>query len=197
MDISIANYRNRIGNFNQAGHFSYIPEKNRKQSYKTSSRNNYNYRKLFTFIVLLISIISKLDLVLEEKNQGLDPHFEYIGTLATATLPACFFIVGGQVPSSFFPVNHLSYHDVVGVHSAATLQGVQVGAVHLDRGLIVAAAPRQYSILSDSNFYAKYTYGNRANKGIKLSHWNAGSANLENKTIEIENVISDHHTHQV
>ena len=31
-----------------------------------------------------------------------------------------------------------------------------------------------------NNFYARYTYGNRSNRGIKLSHWNAGSAFLEN-----------------
>ena len=32
-----------------------------------------------------------------------------------------------------------------------------------------------------NNFYARYTYGNRSNRGIKLSHWNAGNAHLENK----------------
>ena len=32
-----------------------------------------------------------------------------------------------------------------------------------------------------NNFYARYTYGNRNNRGIKLSHWNAGNAHLENK----------------
>ena len=104
-----------------------------------------------------------------------------------------FFILGGQVSPASFPVLHLSYHDVLAVHSAATLQGVQAG--HLDRGWIVTAIPLQSSILSDSNFYARYTYGNRSNRGIKLSHWNAGSAFLENKTNEIENVISDHHPH--
>jgi hypothetical protein len=51
--------------------------------------------------------------------------------------------------------------------------------------------------LSDSNFYARYTYGNRSNRGIKLSHWNAGNAHLENKTIDIEHVISDHHPHLI
>ena len=28
-----------------------------------------------------------------------------------------------------------------------------------------------------------------------MSHWNAGGAHLENKTVDIENVISDHHPH--
>ena len=37
--------------------------------------------------------------------------------------------------------------------------------------------------------------GNRANKGIRLAHWNAGSAHLANKMHEIEQVVSDHHPH--
>ena len=45
------------------------------------------------------------------------------------------------------------------------------------------------------NFYARYTYGNRSNRGIKLSHWNAGNAHLENKINEIENTIGNHHPH--
>ena len=32
----------------------------------------------------------------------------------------------------------------------------------------------------ENNFYARYTYGNRKNRGIKVSHWNAGSAHLPN-----------------
>ena len=46
-----------------------------------------------------------------------------------------------------------------------------------------------------NNFYARYTYGNRSNRGIKLGHWNAGSAFLENKINDIENVIATHHPH--
>ena len=37
--------------------------------------------------------------------------------------------------------------------------------------------------------------GNWTNRGIKLSHWNAGNANLENEINEIENIIADHHPH--
>ena len=52
------------------------------------------------------------------------------------------------------------------------------------------AALLQYS--KDNNFYGRYTNGNRTNRGMKLSHWNAGNAFLENKVIDIENVIADH-----
>ena len=48
---------------------------------------------------------------------------------------------------------------------------------------------------NNSNFYGRYTYGNRSTRGIKLSHWNAGSAFLENEISDIENVIANHHPH--
>ena len=120
-------------------------------------------------------------------------HFNSVGSLASATDPVNFIMFGGQASAHSFPAMHLSYLDVLAVPSAATLQGAQ--AVHLGNGWIVAASPRQFSILSDSNFYARYTYGNRNNRGMKLSHWNAGSAFLQNKTNEIETLIADHHPH--
>ena len=47
----------------------------------------------------------------------------------------------------------------------------------------------------NANFLAKYTYGNRDKRGIKLSHWNAGGAHLENKVLELERVVGDFHPH--
>ena len=47
----------------------------------------------------------------------------------------------------------------------------------------------------DSNFYAQYTYGNRTNRGIKFSHWNAGSAYLENKIHKVEQALDSYHSH--
>jgi hypothetical protein len=37
--------------------------------------------------------------------------------------------------------------------------------------------------------------GNRQNRGIKLAHWNAGSAHLANKMMEIEQVVSTNKPH--
>ena len=37
--------------------------------------------------------------------------------------------------------------------------------------------------------------GNRSNKGIKLAHWNAGSAYLHNKVDELVEVVADLHPH--
>ena len=47
----------------------------------------------------------------------------------------------------------------------------------------------------DRNKVAKTTNGNRANRGIKLAHWNAGSAHLRNKMNELEHVVASLHPH--
>ena len=47
----------------------------------------------------------------------------------------------------------------------------------------------------NSNFLARYTFGNRRHFGIKLCHWNDGSSHLVNKVNEIENVISSYKPH--
>ena len=49
--------------------------------------------------------------------------------------------------------------------------------------------------VADSNFYARYTNGNRTNRGIKLCHWNAGNAHLRNKVNSIESVVSRYSPH--
>ena len=45
------------------------------------------------------------------------------------------------------------------------------------------------------NFYARYTYGNRQGKGIKIAHLNKGSGYLAAKIHEVENAISGFHPH--
>ena len=47
----------------------------------------------------------------------------------------------------------------------------------------------------DVNFYARYTYGNRISRGIKLCHWNAENAHLKNKMNLIENLIRRYSPH--
>ena len=51
----------------------------------------------------------------------------------------------------------------------------------------------QYRI--NYNFFAKYTFGNRKQSGLKICHWNAGSSYLVNKINEIETVVSNHEPH--
>ena len=67
----------------------------------------------------------------------------------------------------------------------------------------IDTTPVYFSLLS-TNFWlsrkqrnnlVKAINGNRHNRGIKLAHWNAGSAHLPNKMCEIEQVISESHPH--
>ena len=58
-------------------------------------------------------------------------------------------------------------------------------------GYLINECPATWKICcigssSINNWYARCTYVNRNNRGIKLSHWNAGSAHLKNKLNEIE-----------
>ena len=49
----------------------------------------------------------------------------------------------------------------------------------------------------DYNFIARYTNGNRTNRGIKLCHWNAGNSHLRNKMESIENVVKKYSPHVI
>ena len=48
-----------------------------------------------------------------------------------------------------------------------------------------------------SNFYSKYTNGNRKEHGLKIAHFNMGGGHLENKIDELENVIAGLHPHLI
>ena len=133
MDISISAYRNRIGSF-IASHSSYSREYAKRKSYKTSTNTIYNLKKLFICLILVSSIVSKLEIIQERKVQDLSGRFggqfNAPGSLASGTEAVNFFILGGEVSASHFPAMHLSFQDILGVHSAATLRGTQAGQLH-------------------------------------------------------------------
>ena len=52
-----------------------------------------------------------------------------------------------------------------------------------------------FVLMTDVNFNARYVNGNRRNKGLKITHWNLGSAYLGNKIHEIETLVADFHPH--
>ena len=140
MDIQIAMYRSRIGNFSTSNHLSYIPDRTKK-TYKSRTETVYNFRRftLFMILVLIISKLSRFNIGSQKVPQH--PNINPFGTIAEATDPVSFFILGGQASVSFPPSLHLDHHGV-GVHSAATntmLQGAQAG--DLDIGWIVVALP--------------------------------------------------------
>ena len=46
-----------------------------------------------------------------------------------------------------------------------------------------------------SNFHARYLYGNKQTKGMKIAHFNKGPGHLSSKRTEIESLISGLHPH--
>ena len=96
MDINLENYRNRIGRFNTAGRFSYKNRRTRKQSYKDSTKTIYNFRKIAVCMVLMISILSRIEEVPQVQVQ--DPHIQLnsVNYIAKATDPVSYIIFGGQ-----------------------------------------------------------------------------------------------------
>ena len=79
-------------------------------------------------------------------------------------------------------------------YSNSSLKGSQLSNYH-EKNENLSQLIFSSNLPEENNFYARYTYGNRKNRGIKLSHWNAGSAHLPNILNEIEIVISRHHPH--
>ena len=184
MDIYIEAFRNRIGLFNSRLNFK--PLKPRKQSYKSSTRTLLRIRNIRTILLLSCFLLHAANSLCNEGHQ-----YQKFRTFASTSKPISLFYIGSQVSTSLSTVLHFSLCDVLAVHSVATVAGDQ--GVHLDSELM--SVPVQFSIFSDNNFYARYTYGNKSSKGIKLCHWNAGSAHLENKISEIEKLISDYNPH--
>ena len=184
MDIYIEAFRNRIGLFNSRLNFK--PLKPRKQSCKSSTRTLLRIRNIRTILLLSCFLLHAANSLCNEGHQ-----YQKFRTFASTSKPISLFYIGSQVSTSLSTVLHFSLCDVLAVHSVATVAGDQ--GVHLDSELM--SVPVQFSIFSDNNFYARYTYGNKSSKGIKLCHWNAGSAHLENKISEIEKLISDYNPH--
>ena len=85
------------------------------------------------------------------------------------------------------PENQVNYGKELQSHS---ISSHSTQKENLYNQVLSSAQPQ---LVLENNFYARCTYGNRNNRGIKLSHWNAGSAHLPNKLDEIESVISRHH----
>ena len=46
-----------------------------------------------------------------------------------------------------------------------------------------------------TNFYARYTYGNRTRGGLKICHWNKSNAKMQSRIAEIKEIISCHQLH--
>ena len=186
MDVNILTFRIRIGSFNASSYQNRRTKNLDKKSYKSKKGTSSKLRRLANCLLLFISILSRLEECTE--HPGPEPYYQ--GCLAVPVLSPPRT---SGISELYSPLKTSSLID--GPEPVElSLHGVHVQPVHLGTGWGVAAL-LQYS--KDNNFYARYTNGNRTNRGMKLSHWNAGNAFLENKVINIENVIADHHPHLI
>ena len=46
-----------------------------------------------------------------------------------------------------------------------------------------------------TNFYARYTYGNRSQSGLKICHWNKSNSKMHSRMTEIKEIVSSHRPH--
>ena len=221
MDIYLEAYRNRIGIFSSSRHINFKPRKLRRKDYKSSTKDLVRFRTFRTLLLLTFFLLHMV-YILHRENRNYqttgstvsvskpvsssvlggqvsdclhvvyilgreNPNYQPTWSFTSVSNPIYSIILGGTLSDSLSL--DLRKSDVGAAHSAAPV------GFNLDRGFIMITSTTQFSGFSDSNLYARCTYGNRNNKGIKLCHWNAGSAHLENKTSEIEKLVADYNPH--
>ena len=169
MDIHIEAYRSRIGNYNFSGLYFKVTT-SRKRTYKSNTSNIVSIEMFRIIAAVLLTLLIRKNILDKDLHQ-----FRFYSH-SSASKSSFNCIQGGQASANCPQTLHLKTSDVLAVPSAAGAKHV-----HLDRGFIAISSLCRYSAISDRNFYARYTYGNRNSKGIKLCHWNAGSSHLENK----------------
>ena len=92
------------------------------------------------------------------------------------------------------PTNILPVQQPAPLYSTAScyLSATSISTTVVD--CITPVLPEQkYFGLGDSNFLARYTYGNKREHGIKIVHWNKGPSHLENKMDEVEALVAKYH----
>ena len=167
MGISLEAYRISIGNFIHKGNYSSSNKVSRKCSYPTVKQSLMSQYLVWLFGVLLILHFWESVKKINHTSQDCDykSAFYYVGD-RTYSLHVALY--DDKKCSVFRTLDYFAY-------STKTL--------HL------------IDFFDDTNFYARYVNGNRRNRGIKMAHWNLGSAHLRNKLNEIETIISDYRPH--
>ena len=89
----------------------------------------------------------------------------------------------------------LSYNLNVNIQKHGDTKNFQLNRFETDIFFYSALTTFGHGIFLNVNFYAKYTNGNKKINGIKIVHFNKGSAFLENSMHEIESIVQDHQPH--
>ena len=165
MDISLQQYRSRIGRFlpkycNNKLVQEYLEKNEDYPTIKLSSRS---------CCLLFIAILFPVFLALQQF-----PTFNH--PIQSYSHPS--------YPTTDLQIN-LNYRK-----SSVT---TDIHSKYILSFMINMFASSSFSMVT--NFQAKYTNGNRKSHGIKISAWNKGGGYLQNKMPEIKNIVSGLHPH--
>ena len=179
MDVDISTYRARIGRFLPKKYLYNLNVQTKPT--KPAKVSKPYYLSTCLYLVLFISMISSLESSKYRKNS----FSENVPT-------PCSALTGSEFERHYYGWNVYgnvknNYLYIEGFGKPEKIKKYEFSPFGWHN-------PLKVILLSNPNFYAKYTYGNR-NRGIKLVHWNAGSAHLENKMLELEKVVEDFHPH--
>ena len=103
--------------------------------------------------------------------------------------------------SAVYLTNVLSPTNILPVQQPAPLYSTAscyISATSISTTVVDCIIPvlpaKKYFGMEDSNFLARYTYGNKREHGIRILHWNKGSSYLENKTDDVDALIQSRGT---
>ena len=180
MGVSLQIYRIRIGTFNPS-----VRVKTGKEHFTKSSTLIYWNLRIGIFLLILLSFTS-LMFVLSSQLKYLPKSSK---CMLRATSPPC----NGQICSSRCPPWTLPpwpskppSQTLPASSSPISLSRPSNNHNH-----------RPLTSSKETNFYARMTFGNRAQRGhgIKIMHWNKGPSYLINKHHDIEAMIAGHKPH--
>ena len=190
MGVSLQQYRIAVQTFNQSNIFSYRSLKPKCK--KCGGMKATNHLKFLSMLILFLCSVTACwdssDLELKTKSQS--SHFKLV-----------------------YPASHCSNLELVEAEDHLHLPeegadrqypGGQVQQLRLDGSNLRSTSKVKFRscilltkslVIDDYNFLARYKYGNRRGAGIKLCHWNKGSAFLINSMNEIEATIAEYKLH--
>ena len=83
----------------------------------------------------------------------------------------------------------------VSIKEGGKLEFISLNISRIFVKIDVGGGKYYYKFTNLENKYAKYTYGNKKQAGIRIYHFNKGPAHLSNKIHEIENIITKYRPH--
>ena len=187
MGISIQQYRISVQTFNQSNIFTYRSSKPKYRKYIIRKSRSNPVMPILLLLCCVVTWTSSCSL-----NEKPKSHFSqsptYPSLLCTSSEPGH---ASGQVrvPGSADdppdPGGHVRWLQL-DVANQKTTSNIQLRKCEF---------LTKSTNIEDYNFLARYKHGNKRGAGMKICHWNKGSAFLTNSMLEIEQTINEYRPH--